>query len=89
VLRSSQREPAVAGEVEVFPSGKLDVSPVTLESSAATGVSEVVNGFASGVVSEVVPGGGFEIDEFTVGVAGIEFDGSAGREAEFDRFVAG
>jgi hypothetical protein len=76
VLRSSQREPAVAGEVEVFPSGKLDVSPVTLESSG-------------GVVSEVVPGGGVEIGEFTVGVAGIEFDGSAGREAEFDRFVAG
>ena len=89
MLRSSQREPAVAGEVEVFPQGKLDFSPVTLESSAVTGVSEVVSGLVSGVVSEVVPGGGVEIEEFTGGAAGIEFDGSAGREAECDRFVAG
>jgi len=88
VLRSSQREPAVAGEVEVFPQGRLDVSPVTLESSAVRGVNEVVNGSVSGVVSEVVPGGGVEIDEFTGGVSGIEF-GAAGKEAEFDRFVAG
>ena len=43
-----------------------------------------------GVVDrEVESWGEVEDGEFTGGAAGVEFDGAAGAEAEFDRFAAG